>query len=218
MIKKAILFDLDGTLIHTLPDLTDGINYMLQGREFSEVTEAVIHDYIGDGIYMLIKRVLPVNSSEEEIKKGIDEFRKYYSVNMANKSRPYPGVVEITKQLKKEGYLLGVITNKLDSAAKLLCNQFYPHFDIVIGNTEKFKPKPDPSMVEYIIEQLGTDKKSVIFIGDSDVDVKTATDADIPCITITWGYRSKEQLKAAGAKYFAADANELYNVVKEILN
>lgn len=215
MTKKAILFDLDGTLLDTLPDLAEGVNYVLKNRNLPSLTEQSIRGYIGDGIFMLIARSLPAGTTEDEIRKAVSEFRAFYKDNLSLKTVPYDGVPELIDKLKLEGYKLGVVTNKLDSAAKLLCEKFYPSFDYIIGNREGIKVKPDPESALIALDALGVTASEAFFIGDSDVDVKTAHNARIDCIAVSWGYRSRKFLIDAKAEIIADTANEVYEIIKK---
>lgn len=205
--KNVILFDLDGTLVNSLQDLCDSVNYMLDkmnlpGRSLDEVKA-----FVGNGIDMLVRR--SAGNEDIDFNLAMKYFREYYNENLCNKTKPYDGITEILSTLKATGYKLGIVTNKAQWAAdKIAACYFKDVFDVVIGaDIEKRKKKPDSEPIDYILDILGADKESALYIGDSEVDIATAKNSDIDFIGVTWGFRKEEIF--ADIEHFVRNTQEL---------
>lgn len=202
MKDKVLIFDLDGTLLNTIEDLVDSVNYMLDIFNYSQKTIDQVKNSIGDGVYKLIERVIPDGIKNNNFRECVDIFKKHYAKNMFNKTKAYDGILELLKISKNKGYYIAVASNKFDLAVKDLCNRYFPEvIDIALGeNIEKGRnKKPSPDIIYKIIEKLQISKENAIYIGDSEVDIQTAKNAKIMCISVSWGYKSGDYLIQHGA-------------------
>ncbi len=214
MIKKAVVFDLDGTLLNTLEDLTDSTNSALRYCGYPERTIDEIRRFVGNGIYKLIERAVPKNTDSENTKKCYDFFCADYKKNMANKTKPYDGVDGLLKNLYDAGLKLAIVTNKADFAAQELCGSLFGKYVKVVVGSDGVRPnKPAPDGVYYALSKLGVSKEESVFVGDSEVDIATAKNADIDCIGVLWGFRDKKDLEKVGVTKTAATAAELQNML-----
>lgn len=206
----TVLFDLDGTLLDTLDDLLDAANHTLRELGYPERTRAEIRSFLGNGAETQLRRALGMGASEETVQKALALYKPYYAAHCQIKTKPYAGVVELMAALKAEGFRLAVVSNKLDDAVKLLVAQHFGALaDTAMGETAQRRRKPAPDMVNDALAALGADKSRAVYVGDSEVDIETARNAGIPCISVCWGFRDREQLVEAGAAEIAADAGEL---------
>lgn len=211
---KAVIFDLDGTLLNTLDDLADSVNYVLASHGYPLRTYEEIRLFVGNGIYKLVERALPENTDAEITDRCYKEFIDFYKLNMMKKTRPYEGIEDIIKKLKSRGMLLAVVTNKADFAAKELCKSIFGGcFDLVIGSTPERKNKPSAESVEYILDCLKLKKSEVIYVGDSEVDAMTAENAGVDFVAVLWGFRKSDDFRGYKLKAYAKDVNELENAV-----
>ncbi len=209
---KLIIFDLDGTLVNSLEDLADAANSALKKRGFPIHETEKFRYFVGNGIPKLIERVLPedkrVPVTMAEVKADFDA---YYHSHYADKTKPYAGINELLSALKSRGYILAVASNKADEFTKAIVNSFFNGiFSIAAGSSEGIARKPAPDIVYKIMEEAGADKKNTILIGDSNVDVMTAKNAGIKCIGCLWGFRTSEELEAAGADFLAEKPSDIY--------
>ena len=208
---KTVIFDLDGTLLNTLLDLKESTNYALRQFGYPERTLEEIRYFVGNGVRKLIERAVPENC--ENVEECLDVFKKHYEKNMYNNTVSYNYIETMLKTLKLEGIKLGVVSNKFDLAVKELCKKYYDGLvDIAIGQGGDVLPKPLPFGVYKAMKELGADKASTIYVGDSEVDVQTAQNANIPCIGVTWGFRGRAYLD--GADYIIDDPCEIINIVR----
>ena len=217
--NKSVVFDLDGTLLNTLDDLADSTNFALSKFGFKNRTDQEIRRFVGNGAKLLIDRC--IHEEDEGVKEQVlAAFKEHYKDNMTNKTRPYEGIMDVLKELKKEGYKLGIVSNKFDLAVKGLSDIYFKEvIDEAVGENEKegIRKKPAPDSVKKTISLLNSDEDHCLYVGDSDVDVKTAHNAKIKCIGVTWGFRDKMVLVDAGADYIANTSKELYYIIKDIL-
>lgn len=210
----TIIFDLDGTLLNTLDDLRDSLNIALIAHGYEPRTLEEVRNFIGNGVGKLIKRALPIHSTEDEIKQCLATFTQHYNQNMQNKTRPYNGIMDLLLDLDRYNYKIAIVSNKFDSAVKELAKEYFGDFiDIAIGESEIVKRKPAPDSVFAAIKELGSDINKTIFVGDSETDVQTAKNAGIPCIGVTWGFRTREVLRNEGADYLIDTPKELLTLI-----
>lgn len=208
---KIAIFDLDGTLLDTLEDLADSTNYIMRSFGYPERTLAEVRNFVGNGIRKLLERSAPNGTSPEEIDRMFELFKEYYGVHCADKTRPYDGIMELLHTLQKQGIKLAVVSNKADYAVKALCKQYFSGiFDEAVGERAGIARKPAPDTVNEVLKNLQMEKSQAVYIGDSEVDVKTAQNAELPCIAVDWGFRSKEVLKEAGAEIIVSTPAELF--------
>ena len=193
---KTIIFDLDGTLLNTLEDLKAATNFALSEFGYPERSLEEIRCFVGNGVRKLIECAVPENC--ENIDECLCVFKQNYSKNMCRHTAPYDGILKILSDIKAEGIKIGVVSNKFDSAVKELCKKYFGDLvDTAIGQSDDVPKKPAPDGVFKAMKELGADKNSTIYAGDSDVDVQTAKNAGLPCIGVTWGFRDKKDLEGA---------------------
>lgn len=199
---KAIIFDLDGTLLDTLHDLADSVNHVLTKHNMKNRTVDEIRSFIGNGVPTLIARSVPAGTDEKTTAECVREMAEYYKDHADIKTKPYDGICELLETLNTKGIKTAVVTNKVENAAELLCNRKFGNvFDCVIGDNGKDRLKPAPDNVFRALNQLGYDKKEVLYAGDSDVDMVTAHNAGLTSIGVTWGFRDEITLSNAGADF-----------------
>lgn len=195
-----VIFDLDGTILDTLEDLCDSVNYALGRLGFPQRTLSEVRNFVGNGIRKLIERALPAGSDEKCVEEMLAIHREYYGVHCADKTKPYEGIKEMLKELKARGVKLAVISNKPDYAVKILCEDYFPDvFDAAYGFREGIERKPDPAAVTALLEELCVPREKAVYVGDSEVDVKTAQNAGLDMIIVDWGFRDREFLIENGA-------------------
>lgn len=210
--SRAVIFDLDGTLLNTLGDLCDSVNFVLDSYGYPTRTLEEVNSFIGNGVGELIRRSLP-DCAQDKFDEALAGFKVYYGEHSNIKTHVYDGLLPMLQRLRDEGYKIGVVTNKVDFAAKALCREYFGSLvDIAIGDRTGVPRKPDPTGVFEAMRELGCDR--AIYVGDSDVDVATAKNANLPCICVTWGFRDREFLEKSGGYLFADDADGLYKIIK----
>lgn len=211
---QLVIFDLDGTILDTLEDLTDSINYALEQSHFPKHTIDEVRYFVGNGIRKLIERAVPTGTDIEKINQVHDCFTDYYKKHCADKTQPYDGIVSVLKELKLAGCKLAVVSNKADYGVQKLCNKYYEGiFDYAVGEREGIRKKPAPDSVNEVLLKLNIKKTSAIYVGDSDVDLETAGNAGMDCIAVEWGFRGKEFLIEHGAKILAMKPKEIIDIV-----
>ncbi len=217
---KAVLFDLDGTLVNTLDDLADSTNYALSLHGFPTHETEKYKYFIGNGMQNLIESTLPENSRNDEIRQKVFEtFFGYYKVHFLDKSKAYDGITEMLDVLKAEGYKLAVVSNKAQVMTdEVVLKIFGDTFDVVCGKREGYAPKPDPTLTLEIIKQLGVKPEECVFIGDSGSDAVTAINTGTTGIGALWGFRTEEELRLGGDRYIAGHPSEIPNIIKAIKN
>jgi phosphoglycolate phosphatase len=218
---KLVIFDMDGTILNTLEDLTDSVNYSMEKMNFPKHTLDEVRNFVGNGIAKLIERSLPKNTEKSIYEVALSEFTKYYKTHSAIKTAPYDGIKELLKKLKENGVITAVNTNKIESAAIDLCDDYFPAlFDIIIGNKKDVPPKPAPDGIYEIIEKASElknekiQKKDIAYVGDSDVDLKTGINAGVNVIGVNWGFRGKDFLLKNGAQTVVMNTQELFDLCK----
>lgn len=213
----TIIFDLDGTLLNTLDDLADSVNSVLQTEGYPQRTKDEIKEFIGDGVKMLMERSLPQGTKEQEILRCLELFREIYRQNMENQTKPYEGIPELLKDLRARGIKTGVVSNKHDEATKAMCRLFFEDdIEVAIGDNSQRKKKPAPDNVYEALNQLGAQKEKTLYVGDSHVDMRTAKNAGLKCVGVTWGYRSREVLISEGADYIVDEPKQLIEFIESI--
>ena len=207
---EAILFDMDGTVLYTLEDLHDAINAALAHFGMPALTLEQVRAYVGNGSARLVELAVPEGTTEEKRQAVLDWYKPYYDAHCNVKTRPYDGIPELMRQLRAAGLRLVIISNKPDSAVRLLAEDHFPGLlDLAVGETARVRRKPWPDMIEVSAARLGLDKSRCLYVGDSEVDVLTARNAGIDCASVCWGFRSREQLLEAGAAHIFDSADSL---------
>lgn len=212
---KALVWDLDGTLLNTIDDLADSVNFALSKYNLPNKTVAEVKNAVGNGVALLIERCINKGSENPKFTEILQAFKEHYSKNSAVKTAPYPEISETLKTLKTRCYKLAVVSNKFENAVAELCRKYFPNtFDVVIGESTQIKRKPAPDMLYKALELLKVGKNEIYFIGDSEVDIQTAANAEIKCLSALWGFRSKEVLLASGAKNFLNTPQDIFDYIK----
>ena len=207
---KTVLFDMDGTLINTLYDLTAAVNHALEALNCPLHNEDNVRSFVGNGITTLMSRALPANADEKTLKQSVKLAMEYYTAHSQDKTRPYDGIVDMLNELKASGFKLGIVTNKPEPNAITVSNHYFPvQFEVVVGQREGVPPKPSKDGVITAMSALEAQKESTLYVGDSDVDFKTAENAGIDCALVSWGYQSGESLMKLGAKCVIHDVKNL---------
>ena len=208
---QAAIFDLDGTLLNTLEDLADSTNYIMRSFGHPERTLKEVRCFVGNGIRKLIERSAPKDTPTEEIDRMFDAFKEYYGAHCAEKTKPYDGIMDLLDNLQKQGVKLAVVSNKADYAVKALCEQYFPgYFDEAVGERVGIARKPAPDTVNEVLKNLQMNKSQAVYIGDSEVDVQTAKNAEMDCIAVDWGFRDKDVLEKAGAEIIVSTPEALF--------
>lgn len=214
MRHKAIVFDLDGTLLYTLEDLYRATNHALAANGMPLRSIEQVRSYVGNGYRQLARLASPEGTPDEDQEHVLAAFNDYYLPHAQDHTTPYPGVPELLNSLRGRGVPLAVVSNKGDVAVRELMDHYFPRcFAAVVGEREGIRRKPAPDTVDAVLRQLGLRPRDVVFVGDSEVDVLTATNAGCDCIVVTWGYRDEDELRQAGATTFAHTADELLELL-----
>lgn len=202
--KKLVIFDLDGTLLNTIDDLAQSTNHALQTLGYPTHEESAYHLMVGNGINKLLERALPEEErTEENILRMRKEFIPYYDRHNMDRSRPYPGIPQLLKYLQAQGILLAVASNKYQSATVRLIDAYFPtlRFAAVLGQRDGVNVKPDPAIVDDILEITGVAKENTLYVGDSGVDMLTAANAGVTACGVTWGFRPRAELEKFNPAY-----------------
>ena len=209
---STYIFDLDGTLLDTLADLATAVNYALRQHGMPEHTIDDVRRFVGNGVRKLMERAIPDGEKNPDFEATFATFREYYMHHSLDTTRPYPGIIETLEALKEQGCRLAVVSNKMMAATKELCQHFFADtIEVAIGENEAagIRKKPAPDTVFEALRQLGEEKDSAVYVGDSDVDLETANNSGLPCISVLWGFRNRNFLIQHGAKTFISAPSEL---------
>ena len=194
--KDTAVFDLDGTLLNTLDDLMDSVNFALEKCGFKTRSYEEVRAFVGNGVRLLVERAVPAGTSKADTDRVFKEFTAHYDINMENKTRPYDGVKDLLAALKARGIRTAIVSNKYDSAVKQLAKKLFGDMiDTAVGESETVAKKPAPDGVLSALETLGSVRSNAFYIGDSDVDAETAKNAKIDFIGVTWGFRDRSLLE-----------------------
>lgn len=212
---ELAVFDMDGTILNTLDDLTDATNHALRTFGYPEHSIEEVRFFVGNGLAKLIERATPEGTSEEERAKVRAEFMTYYKVHSADKTGPYPGINDLLQKLRAAGVKTAVVSNKPDVAVRELVKTYYDGlFDAAVGDMEGQAVKPAPDMCLKVFKELGMGPENAVYIGDSDTDIMTARNAGLDEILVSWGFRGREFLTEHGAKNICDTPDEVYDVIK----
>ncbi len=213
---RAILFDLDGTLLDTLGDLHAAVNRTLARYELPARTLMEVRGFVGNGVEKLMERAIPQGKADPRFEEMLSDFKQDYAAHATDHTAPYAGIPALLRALKDGGYRVGVVSNKFDAATKALCGQFFgPLVDVAVGENERggVRKKPAPDTVFNALRLLDADEG--LYVGDSEVDIETAKNAHLPCVSVTWGFRSREELVASGATHLIDTPQQLTQWLKE---
>lgn len=207
---KTYVFDLDGTLLDTLVDLAASCNHALRAFGMPERTIDEVRRFVGNGVRLLMERAVPDGPDNPQFEECLAEFRRHYLVHNLDTTRPYPGIPEMLQRLKAEGCHIAVVSNKFYDATRALCAHFFGDtVAVAIGERENIRKKPAPDTVVEALRQLGVGSEDAVYVGDSDVDVETARNAQMPCVSVLWGFRDRDFLVEHGATTFINKPEEL---------
>ncbi len=211
---NSVIFDLDGTLLNTLDDFADITNYALSAIGYSLRNRDEIRCFVGNGVEKLINRAVPENTSEEHIKETLKIFKEHYSKNMLNKTCPYDGITDLLAKLKKHNIKMAIVSNKFDAAVKDLNKMFFDKYiNTAIGESADIAKKPAPDTCIRAMKELDIQCENTVYVGDSDVDIMTAKNSGLDCISVTWGFRDENFLIMHDAKIIINRPDELLKYI-----
>lgn len=214
--KRLVIFDLDGTLLNTIEDLAHSTNHALKLNGFKEHPTEEYKFFVGNGINKLFERALPEEDrNEKTILKIRKSFLEYYDIHNCDYTKPYEGIIEMLEFLQEKGVAMAVASNKYDSATQKIIKHFFGNIDFVsvYGNIDGCPTKPDPQIVENTIKRFPCDKKEILFVGDSGVDMQTANNAGIEACGVKWGFRPVEELETFNPKYIVNSPEEIIKII-----
>ena len=218
--KKLVIFDLDGTLLNTIGDLADAVDYVMRSRNLPEHTNAEYRQMVGGGIKRLVERALPqeLANNEAYVEECGTQFRRYYVDNIDRHTIPYEGIPELLRKLQSEGVLLAVASNKFQHGTERLVAKFFGDIEFIAieGNREGAPLKPDPAIIHNILCKAGVELSDAVMVGDSGIDIRTAAAANIDSIGVSWGFRFAEELYDAGAKVVVTTSEELEQAIRQM--
>ncbi|MBO5256374.1 MAG: HAD family hydrolase [Clostridia bacterium] len=212
---KAAIFDLDGTLLDTLDDLWDAVNHTMDVYGFPRRTRNEVRAFVGNGVERLIALSVPDGLENPKFPEAVTSYRAYYAANSEHKTAPYDGVIDLIRTLIADGIAVSVVSNKPHGSTVTLCAKYFPEISVVCGEREAegIRRKPYPDTVFKAVQDLGLDVNDCVYIGDSEVDIKTARNAGMDCISVLWGFRDEDELREAGGTVFVRTADELYDAI-----
>ena len=212
---STYIFDLDGTLLDTLGDLAASVNYALRSCGMPEHSIEEVRGFVGNGVRLLMERAVPDGASNPRFDEAFSAFRQHYMAHSLDTTRPYDGIPEMLADLKAKGCRLAVVSNKFYAATQELCHHFFADtIDVAIGEheAEGIRKKPAPDTVFEALRQLGVGKDNAVYVGDSDVDIQTARNSGLPCVSVLWGFRDRDFLIKNGAETFISAPSEILSV------
>ena len=212
---STYIFDLDGTLLDTLGDLAASVNCALRICGMPEHSIEEVRGFVGNGVRLLMERAVPDGASNPRFDEAFSAFRQHYMAHSLDTTRPYDGIPEMLADLKAKGCHLAVVSNKFYAATQELCHHFFADtIDVAIGEheAEGIRKKPAPDTVFEALRQLGVGKENAVYVGDSDVDIQTARNSGLPCVSVLWGFRDRDFLIKNGAEIFISAPLELLSV------
>lgn len=211
---KLAVFDMDGTILDTLEDLKDSTNFALEKCGYPTRSYDEVRRFVGNGIRKLIERAVPEGLTTEQIDRVHEVFTEHYKVHCADTTKAYDGIKPLLEKLRASGVKTAVVSNKADYGVQELCREYFDGlFDYAVGEREGIRRKPAPDAVNEALRVLGMSKSEAVYIGDSDVDFETAKNAELPCISVLWGFRDEEFLREKGATLFVRDPAEIYDII-----
>ncbi len=212
---NTVIFDMDGTVLNTLDDLTDAVNHVFSQFDLPPRSQEEYRKFFGNGIGYAMKCAAPEGTPDSLFDKMIPVFREYYDKHCLDKTRPYDGILELMKALKDKGYKMAIVSNKIDSAVKELNERFFSEYvSVAIGEKPGIKRKPAADTVLAALDELGASRDEAVYVGDSEVDLQTARNSGLPCIAVLWGFRDKDLLIENGATTFAKTPEDVLTVLE----
>lgn len=217
MRKTTVIFDLDGTLLDTLQDLANAVNYALRTQGMPERTIEEVRQFVGNGVRLLMIRAIPDGENNPLFEETFALFKSYYGEHCNDNTKPYDGIMEMLETLQEHGFAVAIVSNKIDFAVKELNEMYFQGIvPVAIGEKEGIRRKPAPDTVEEALRELGKTKEEAVYVGDSDVDIETAKNAGMPCISVLWGFRDRAFLEEHGAENYAESAVDILRFVAKM--
>lgn len=211
---QAVVFDLDGTLLNTLEDLQDSVNYGLRKYGMEERTLEQIRNCVGNGVQRLLELSVPEGTSQEMFEKAFAAFKEHYAVHCNDKTDLYPGIRKLLAELKEKGFQMAIVSNKLQEGVDALYAQYFKDYiTIAIGARDGIRKKPAPDTVLEALRVMDLSKEQAVYVGDSEVDIATAVNTGMDCITVAWGFRTRQEQLAAGATVFVDTPGEIIGML-----
>ena len=211
---QTAVFDLDGTLLDTLEDLYLATNAALESHSLPRRSRDEVRMFVGNGVEMLIRRAVPSCTDEETTLAVLADFKTTYAAICEDHTRPYDGILDMLRALREKGIRVAVVSNKFDAATKQLCQKYFGDLvEVAIGERAGVRKKPAPDTVYEALKELGMTATGAVYIGDSDVDIQTAKNCGMPCISVTWGLRDKDFLLQSGAEILVDTPEKLLGVI-----
>ena len=207
---KAVLFDMDGTVLDTLADLTNAINHTLSEYGMPLLDKRQVAQYLGNGAAYLISRAVPAGTPDALREEMLRSYQPWYDSHCAILTAPYPGIVPLMQALREAGVKQAVISNKQDTAVKQLASRHFPGLlETAVGESRTVRRKPNPDAVLAALREMGVEKRDAVYVGDTEVDLRTAENAGLACAVVGWGFRTEDQLYEAGAGHIFQSSEEL---------
>ncbi len=212
---STVIFDMDGTVLNTLEDLTDAVNHVFLQFDLPPRSMDEYRRFFGNGIGYAMRCAAPEGTPDSLFDEMIPVFRKYYDKHCLDKTRPYDGIHDLMKILKEKGYRMAIVSNKIDSAVKELNERFFSEYvSVAIGEKEGISRKPAADTVLAALSELGVSRDEAVYVGDSEVDLQTARNSGLPCIAVLWGFRDRDCLIENGATTFAITPKDVLTVLE----
>ena len=210
----AVIFDLDGTLLNTLEDLMDSVNFALKRLGMPERSYEEIRHFVGNGVQCLMERSVPDGKENPKFEEAFRLFRDYYGVHCNDKTGLYPGITALLKALKEENFQMAIVSNKYYEGVQRLREQYFKDYlTVAIGEKEGIRKKPAPDTVLTALGELGISRKRAVYVGDSEVDIATAANTGMDCIVVEWGFRTKQEQEEAGGRVFVKEPMEILKLL-----
>lgn len=212
----TVIFDLDGTLLNTLDDLADATNYALRQYGMPPRTVDEVRRFVGNGVRSLMLRAVPEGAENPHFEAAFACFKEYYGEHCNDKTKPYEGIMELLEKLQAKGYAVAIVSNKIDFAVKELQRRYFDGLvEVAIGEREGVLRKPAPDTVMTALSELGKEAGEAVYVGDSDVDIMTAANAGMPCISVEWGFRDRAFLIEHGAEHLISRPEDIWGLIEE---
>lgn len=213
----TIVFDCDGTLLDTLTDLRNAVNYVLRAHDLPERSVSEVKAALGNGVAHLMRQSLPDSISEAQFNTYLDEFKAYYGEHLQDYTAPYPGMLNVLDTLRAKGYKLAIVSNKIQEGITPLNKEYFgDRLPVAIGERPGLQRKPAPDMVLQALKELNSSQDESIYIGDSEVDVATAKNSGLLCIGVTWGFRDEQLHKDLGVTHIARKAEDIVTIIEAL--
>ena len=214
---KAVIFDLDGTLLDTLQDLANAVNAALEKEHMPQHSVDDVRRFVGNGVKKLMERAIPDGENNPAFARTYQYFREYYAAHCKENTKLYPGIAELLAELEARGIKTAIVSNKMDPAVKILNEDYFAgKMDAALGESGEIPKKPAPDMVNKALEELQITAEEAVYVGDSDVDIETAKNSGLPCISVTWGFRSEAFLMEHGATQLVHKPKEILPLLAEM--